>query len=321
MVEKRLPRSIGEPMIVTGKAVRTLALVFVVTAALVSGSRGGLLAEEPNKCGLEEMMKNELTNARVELLLAAGNTAPRERRESYEQNAHAVAVCVAGDSRLELLPITNAGVGITPVFARTVPKIDPNGVPLQEQKKRKEFLEAADTAIKEVLNTTKVFDHSDPIGTLYAAGEALHRSQAEGKRVVIVIGNGWQQTKNIDIFAYRKNPAAQADRVIDFLRQQSALPNLTGSDVIFTGFALGDAGIQMTPIEIIHLCDFWKKVVHASHGSTPLPCEQVLPGMTGHMEHARGGAGHERGLAETQAAVVGRYDTIHPERRAQTRMQ
>ncbi len=140
--------------------------------------------------------------------------------------------CVTGDSRIELLPITSSGVGIPPVFARAVPRIDPNGVPLQEQKKRAQFLEAADAAIKDVLNATKPFDHSDPIGTLYAAGEALHRPPPEGKRVVIVIANGWQQTKNIDIFVYRKNPAAQADRVIDFLRQQNALPNLAGTNVV-----------------------------------------------------------------------------------------
>ncbi len=269
-------------MNLTGKAVRTMALVLVVTATLVSGSRGPLRAEEPNKCELEDAVRSDLlTNVRVELLLAAGNTVPHDRRASYEQIAHAVMACVTGDSRIELLPITSSGVGIPPVFARAVPRIDPNGVPLQEQKKRAQFLEAADAAIKDVLNATKPFDHSDPIGTLYAAGEALHRPPPEGKRVVIVIANGWQQTKNIDIFVYRKNPAAQADRVIDFLRQQNALPNLAGTNVVFTGFALGDAGLQMTPMEMIHLCDFWKKVVHASHGSTPLPCEQVLPGMTG----------------------------------------
>jgi hypothetical protein len=268
------------------KAALVAALV-VFTAVIHSEAHGALSAQEPVTCMLDESVLTDLpAGAHVELLLAAGNTVPDNRRSLYASMALAVFACAGSGSHIDLLPITDSGVGIAPVFTAKAPIVDSHSVPLQVEKERRMFLEGADLAIKGVLNAKSPYNQSDPLGTLYAAGEALHRAQGNEKRVAIVIGNGWQQTKRINVFAYHSNPANRADNVIEELRAQHALPNLAGTDVIFSGFAPGSPQIGMTHIEMVGLCDFWKKIVHASHGSTPLPCEQALPGISNPLQIA-----------------------------------
>jgi hypothetical protein len=232
-----------------------------------------------DQCRLEDTVKRRLPDhARVELLLSAGNTVPSGRRASYAAMAHAIFACAGNDARVELVPITDEGIGVAPVLIETIPS--GKGVPLQDSLRKEHLLKDIDVQIAGVLNPRKEFAHFDPIGTLYAAGETLHRVQRGDKRVVVVIGNGWQQTSDINVYRYRDNLEARADEVIKLLRNSGTLPDLSGIDVIMAGFASGYQGMDMRPRDMVRLCRFWKKIIAAAGGSMPLPCSQVLPGLT-----------------------------------------
>jgi hypothetical protein len=263
-------------------AARDVALAVLAVALAYSG-RASAAPREPVTCSLDESVTHELPpGAHIELLLAAGITAPIDRRRTYEEMARAVLACVGDGTHVEILPVTDSGIGIAPVFAGSMPG-GAHVVPRQAERMKAEFSEKAGAAIHSVLITTRPYQHSDLLGTLYAAGEVLHRSSAHAKLVVIIISNGWHQTQQIDMFRYGVNPGAYAEKVLATLRKERSLPNLSAAAVIMSGFAPGARRIQMKQSDMIGLCDFWRKIVRASGGSMPLPCEQVLPGLTIHI--------------------------------------
>jgi hypothetical protein len=262
-----------------------IVAVAIVAGALVYPHGNVLGAADPPRCSLDESITHELpAGAHVELLLAAGVTVPLDRRRSYEQMARAVLACIGDGTRVEILPVTDSGIGIAPVFRGSVPGGEgEREVPLHANETKAALINDASASISSVLKTTKQYHHSDLLGTLHAAGEALHRSPTHAKLVVFVISNGWHQTQRIDTFRYHVNPAQHSDEVIALLRKEHSLPNLSGTTVVMSGFSPGARVIQMKQAEMVGLCEFWRKIVRASGGSMPLPCEQVLPGLTNHI--------------------------------------
>jgi hypothetical protein len=127
--------------------------------------------------------------------------------------------------------------------------------------------------------TTTKFGGFDPLGALQLAGESLHHSAPGAKHVVVMIGNGWQQTDRINLFRWRDNPAKHADDVIRQLKNDRTLPNLGGADVVIAGLTRGDPKLKMGAAEFAGLRTFWEKIIAASRGHL-LWDQAYLPGMT-----------------------------------------
>src|SRR6202035_5336612 len=109
--------------------------------------------------------------------------------------------CAGPGTRIELLPITDTGMGRPPAFTASVPTPPPNNTnPLRLQMERDEFVKAGGATIDSIVAPQRTYGGFDPLGTLHAAGDSLHRAATSSKLVVIIIGNGWQQTKSVNIF-------------------------------------------------------------------------------------------------------------------------
>jgi hypothetical protein len=194
--------------------------------------------------------------------------------------AAAVMACVADNTRVELYPITDVGVGRPPFFVATAPGATATNTSwLRIQVERDQFVTAAAAAADSVVNTRRTYDGFDPLGTLFAAGEALHRGSTSAKQIVIVIGNGWQQSKRVNLFRYNDVASKHADEVIQQLRGDQILPNLAGTDVAFAGVVRGDKRMKVGDREIVGLRIFWDRIVRAS-GGTLVSFDPVLPGFT-----------------------------------------
>jgi hypothetical protein len=217
--------------------------------------------------------------ARVELLVAAGNTIPAGYWPRYREAASAILACAGDGAVVELLPITDSGASVSPLFVATAPTPPPDlNNPLRLRLEREQFLKHSIPAIETLYTTTTKFGGFDPLGTLQVAGESLHHGSA-GKLVVVMIGNGWQQTDHVNLFRWGDNPANHADDVVRRLKSDGTLPNLATTDVVITGLTRGDLRLKMGSAEITGLCTFWGKVVQAGHGKV-VWCKAFLPGMT-----------------------------------------
>jgi hypothetical protein len=218
--------------------------------------------------------------ARIELLVAAGNTIPLRLWPSYREAALSVIACAGDGSAIELLPITDNGATVAPLFVTTAPTPTPGlDNPTRERLLREAFVKSSVAAVDSLNTTTTKFGGFDPLGALQLAGASLHHGTPGSKLVVVMIGNGWQQTDRINLFRWRDNPAKHADDVIRQLKNDRTLPNLAGADVVIAGLTRGDPKLKMGAAEYAGLQTFWERIIAASHGH--LVCNQAyLPGMT-----------------------------------------
>jgi hypothetical protein len=221
--------------------------------------------------------------ARIQLLIAAGNTIPASPVKlwpSYREAALSIFACAGEGSSIELLPITDNGASVAPLFVTTAPTPTPGLTnPLRERLEREQFVSRSVAAIESLNTTTTKFSGFDPLGALQLAGESLHHGASGGKLVIVMIGNGWQQTDRINLFRWRDNPANHAGDVIGRLKADRTLPNLAGIDIVIAGLTRGDPRLKMGPAEFMGLRTFWERVIAASHGHL-LWDQAYLPGMT-----------------------------------------
>jgi hypothetical protein len=258
----------------------TLVTSLCVSCASPRMASNGAPAER--RCPLDpDFVQTEFPpRARIEIAMAAGNTAPADRRATYTAMARSIFDCAGEGTRIELLPITDSAVGVAPVFGGFVAAPRPGDTnQLRIELERREFSKTGEDAVESVLSSNRMLNGSDPLGALHAAGEALHRGRPPSKLVVVVIGNGWQQTHAVNLFRYRDNPAVHADAVIRQLRMDGTLPDLSHVDVLFVGITYGDRNLAMGNAEFAGLCQFWRSITTAS-GGTMVHCGRVLPGMT-----------------------------------------
>ncbi len=243
-------------------------------------------AEAPPSCSETHLrdgfVSTELqTKAQIEILLAAGVTAPNPQKDQFAQMARAIFVCAETDALIDLVPITDTGYGRGPLFSAIVPgpyKDHTNQLIINRQKIGLE--RHAVVAIHTVLFTPEQFTGSDILGTLYTAGNALHQSPVP-KRVVVIIANGWHQTHSVDIFTYKLPPDRIADDVVKKLRAEHRMPNLSDTDVFVAGISRGASGMRIDEGGLASLCTFWRKIVTESGGIMhPEFCGRMLPGMT-----------------------------------------
>jgi hypothetical protein len=59
---------------------------------------------------------------------------------------------------------------------------------------------------------------------------------------VIAISNGWQQTRELNLFSYQRDTAGSTGAAVRSLCASGALPDLAGSDVVIVGPGIGDRG-------------------------------------------------------------------------------
>ncbi len=258
-----------------------LCAVLGLSALFYAASRPDVAASQaarPASCPLDADFWTAHVGpaARTEVLLAAANTVPLPERPLYAHMATAAIDCAPAGARIDLYPITDAGVGRGPVFSAVVPSATSNE--LLNQREREAFVASGRARVEDVIDARRTYDGSDPIGTLYAVGEAIHRGPQRGRVLVVVIANGWQQTREVNLFRYNDDPSKHAEEVVRRLRDDTALPDLHGVDVAFAGVTRGEAHMKMGYREVIGLRRFWERLVRAA-GGTVVSFDSVLPGL------------------------------------------
>jgi hypothetical protein len=260
--------------------------VALVALLLLAGAAGVSTSAQPaaDRCGaVDESVRARFTpGARVAIMLAAGNTVPAGMRDTYREIALAVVSCLGEGSHVDVLPITDNGYDAAPAFSGTLEPPPPgNSDPLWPRTQLARLESAASAAVDRILGSTHPYDGSDPLGTLHAAGESLHRSATPTRLIAVMIDNGWQQTKRLDLHHYHQNPGRRAGDVIRALKADGTLPNLRRTDVLVVGVTSGSRGMSMGGPELQGLCDFWGAVIRASGGTKVLAdCPMTLPGLT-----------------------------------------
>jgi hypothetical protein len=241
-------------------------------------------AAEPNggarHCASAWLGQELPAGSQVELLVAAGATIPAGRWPAYRATAGAVAGCAGESATVTLRPITADSLTELPVFAGTVPA--PTGQnevnPLRYRSDLRAFVVKTAAAVDKLPEIGKTTGGSDPLGALAAAGQDFRTAPAASQHVVVAIFNGWQQTRSLNLFRYRSDPAGSAEPALRKLRASGALPDLTGTDVVIVGLTPGDARMQTSDAQLAGLCRFWRSVVEAGHGTLRL-CAAGLPGI------------------------------------------
>jgi len=253
-------------------------------AACGSGAGGSASAATSGTSGRtcpSDWLAREVGSGReVELLVAAGATIPANRWHAYRAMATAVAGCAAPGAALTLRPVTAESLTELPLFSATVPApVGQNEVnPLLYRSESRRFAVREAAAVDRLPAVAKTTGGSDPLGALAAAGQSLALEPPSDKRVVVVIFNGWQQSRALNLFAYRRDPGASTAAVVRSLRGSGALPALTRADVVIAGVTAGVASMQTSDAQIAGLCRFWRGVVEAGGGTLKL-CVAALPGI------------------------------------------
>jgi hypothetical protein len=233
---------------------------------------------------LEEGCRDDTTTtllstfATVELGVAAGSGIPPDRRDLYRATAEAVLACARPGAHVTVRPITEHAATEVPIFAALVPdrtgENKYNG--LHYLADRRAYLKRAMASLDQLSAIGLTDRGSDPLGALMAAS----RDMSPGaKAIVILICNGWQQTRELNVFAYRRDPAAYAASAIKILSAHGMMPDLTGVRVTVAGLTSGSPSMKVTDTQLAGLCQFWKSVVEAAHGvSGRTDCVPNLPG-------------------------------------------
>jgi hypothetical protein len=265
--------------------VRALVLAALASAALAAcGSDGGSAsastAGAPERCPSAWLARELPPGAAVELLVAAGPAIPGGRWPAYRAMATAVAGCAPAGTALTLRPITDHSLTELPLFSGAVPEQSgQNAVnPLRYATDLRAFAAHEAAAVDRLPRLGKNDGGSDPLGALTAAGQGLRLGSGGEKHVVVAVFNGWQQTRALNLFAYRRDPAASTGPAIRSLRASGALPDLTGSDVVIVGLTPGVSSMRTDDAQLAGLCRFWRGVVEAGGGTLKL-CAAALPGI------------------------------------------
>ncbi|MDB5070351.1 MAG: hypothetical protein JWM87_1462 [Candidatus Eremiobacteraeota bacterium] len=259
-------------------------ILIALLVALMPSGRSAAEPPSPAPDGCKKLddafRRTELpARAQIEILVAAGKLIPHGWRDTYEEMALEIVRCAGDHAHVELFPITDAGATLSALFTGAVPGPEPNDTnQFRINADRERFVGLASARVRQVVSSGRDYVGFDPVGTLYAAGDSLRQAQGASKLVVIVIGNGWQQTKLVNLFRYNDNPAVHAAEVVRQLRDSGSMPRLNGADVVFAGVTPGDRHLKMGSIEIRGLCKFWEDVIRAG-GGTLQGCKSALPGI------------------------------------------
>lgn len=216
----------------------------------------------------------------IELAVAAGTSVPADRSVAYRKMADAVIACAKPGARITVRPITEHALTELPIIADTVP--DTTGENAWNDQHyasdRQAYLARTKMSV-DGLSSIGMNDHgSDPLGALLAASRNV---QPQSRALLLLVCNGWQQTRELNVFAYRQDPARYASEALANLTSHRALPDLSGVRVIVAGITTGDPRIQVTNTQLGGLCEFWRIVVEKAHGEMRQgDCTPSLTGTT-----------------------------------------
>jgi hypothetical protein len=264
-------------------AMLAAAAAALVPLAACSGDDGAAAASTGTagaRCPSAWLARELPAGASVELLVAAGPAIPGGRWPAYRAMATAVAGCAPAGSSLTLRPITDHALTELPLFSGSVPaESGQNAVnPLRYATEVRAFGAREAAAVDRLPALGQNDRGSDPLGALAAAGQSLQLGPGGTKHVVVAVFNGWQQTRALNLFAYRRDPAASAAAAVRSLRKSGALPDLGGSDVVIVGLTPGMSSMQTNDAQLAGLCRFWRGIVEAGGGALKL-CAAALPGI------------------------------------------
>ena len=210
----------------------------------------------------------------IELAISAGASLPPSRKALYRKMADAVVACARPGAQITIRPIALNGLSGIPIFTEAAP--------IREGKNtenyltdRLAFVERAAGAFNTLRLVAAHDTGTDPLGALVDASRDI---PPRSKAVVILICHGWEQTRELNVFAYRTDPVSYAPKALRLLSKNRPALNLRGVHVIIAGIMAGDSQLGITNAELDSLCRFWSTIVTASHGA--LTCVPSLPGVT-----------------------------------------
>jgi hypothetical protein len=214
----------------------------------------------------------------VVILLASGDAVPDGMRDTYRQMALAVLDCMDVNSRVDIFPITNDGIQTSSAFSGAIATPPPrNSNPYWIVGQRQKLLKEGSQVIARVLDAPP-HGQTDILGTLFAAGESLHRTRESSKSVVVLISKGFPR----GAYSFAQDPAKNASDVIRRLREEKRMPNLVGSDVFVVGITRPPSSdvMKLTAANIRGLCVFWAILIKEAGGTKVLgDCPPTLPGI------------------------------------------
>ena len=258
------------------RAVTVASAVLLVAMSVIGGPNR---AQAVSACASDDLPQLMPAGAAVELLTARGPAIPAGRWPQYQALAAAVVACVGPRTHLAIRAIGPNSLASPPVFARTL-RVEAGGVnslvPLLAQRK---FVADALAAVDTLARAHPEDDGTyDALGALAAAGADFSMTAPGAKRVVLMIFNGWLQSRSINIFSFASNPRRAASAVIARLRADDAMPDVHGSRVLIAGLTAGDPRMRIDDTRLAELCGFWTLIVEAAHGRLAA-CGASLPGV------------------------------------------
>lgn len=123
----------------------------------------------------------------------------------------------------------------------------------------------------------KLDDNVDIIGGLRVASSAL--AGVEGKKLILVFSNGFQTAGQPDFSDNFPADFEEVDAIIQVLREERALPDLSGVEVQWIGLGQVVSGKEQLDQQAFNTLEyFWKQLIQASGGKAP---ESFLAGALG----------------------------------------
>lgn len=260
----------------TGIAASGLVLGAALVPELVS-TASQIGAEMPPNCSNARLAAMLAEGPELQMAVAAGSSIPRERRGTYREMARAAAACAKPGTRVVIRPITEHGLIEIPIFDRTAPaRIGENEYnDVHYRSDTLAFMKDVDAALDRLPTLGARDRGSDPLGSLIAASRDITITR---NAIVLLICNGWQQTRQLNTFSYRTDPARYASTALRFLAQNHTQLQLTDVRVIIAGITAGDPIVDANDAQIEGLCTFWTRIVASGHGT--VRCGPSLPGFS-----------------------------------------
>jgi hypothetical protein len=267
-------------MMSTSRIPAIAAAILTITASGCASPARAANVPLPHGCESRYLADALPAGANVQLLVAAGNTIPARTFADYRAMALHVVRCAGGASTLTLRPVNGQSFS-EPAFAvEKVPAQSADAVnPIHNRAEANAFKKRETAAIDRLEQYPNPVHWSDPLGALLAAADAQSLAEAGPKRIVL-IGNGYLQTPEYNIFRFRENPERFVEPVLRTLREKHTLPALDGTIVIIVGVTSGAPGMDGTTGQVRGVCRFWRAIVTAGHGTLAY-CGRSLPDASG----------------------------------------
>jgi len=236
-------------------------------------------AQAGGACSSDALAQIMPATASVELLVARGPAIPAGRWPLYRGLAAATVACLRPGSHLAVRAIAPNSLASPPIFAKTLEVAMGGANPLLPLVAQRQFVREALAAVDTLRGAHPEDDGTyDALGALAAAGGDFAMTAPDAKRVVLMIFNGWLQSRSINIFSFAANPRRAAPAVIARLRADDAMPDLHGSRVLIAGLTPGDLRMRIDDTRLAELCGFWDLIVRAAKGQLTA-CGASLPGV------------------------------------------